>query len=370
MPTITNADKGAINKALKSTLLTDGPRLREFESKFAKYTGARYAVGISNATSALQLSLKSLNIGEGDEVIVPDLTFVATASAVLLTGATPVLADVDISDMNISINSIKNSLTKKTRAILPVHLTGQVCKIKEIVQIARKNSLAVIEDCAHAIGSSLNGKHVGTFGDAGCFSFYPTKNITTIEGGMIITNSKKIAQYANAARNHGITKSLLQRYSYGKPWDYDVLEPGYNYRLDEIRSSLGLSQLKMLTKWNLLRKRAFEYYNKKLSKIDGLITPITIKNSQHAYHLYILRIQEKFGSSRDKVFKKLLTCGIRTSVHYKPLHEFTIFKKKAKVYEDLKNTRKIYKEIISLPLFPQITKSEQDYVIDCLLKRR
>jgi len=357
----------SINKALTSTLLTDGPRLREFESEFAKYTGAKYAVGVSNATSALHLALKSLDIGTGDEVIVPDLTFVATANAILLTGATPVLADVD-DDLNISVESVKSSLTKKTRAILPVHLTGQVCKIKEVMQIARNNDLAVIEDCAHAIGSKLNDKHVGTFGDSGCFSFYPTKNITTIEGGMIITNSKKIAEYASTARNHGITKSLLQRYSHGKPWEYDVIEPGYNYRLDEIRSSLGLSQLDMITKWNLLRKKAFEYYNKKLSKIEGLITPNVIKNTQHSYHLYILRIHEKFGLSRDEVFKKLLKAGIRTSVHYKPLDEFTIFKKKAKRIADLKNTKKLYKEIISLPLFPNITKREQDHVIDCLLK--
>jgi dTDP-4-amino-4,6-dideoxygalactose transaminase len=259
-------------------------------------------------------------------------------------------------------------LTRKTKAVLPVHLTGQVCKIKEIMKIAKINNLAVIEDCAHAIGSKLDGKHVGTFGDSGCFSFYPTKNITTIEGGMIVTNSKRIAQYANAARNHGITKSLLQRYSHGRPWEYDVVEPGYNYRLDEIRSSLGTSQLGMIAKWNLLRKKAFEYYNKKLSKIDGLITPVVAKNTQHSYHLYILRIQEKFGLSRDGVYKKLLTAGVRTSVHYKPLHEFTIFKKKAKHMVDLKNTKKLYKEILSLPLFPHITKHEQDHVINCLMK--
>lgn len=365
MPKITDADRKAINEALKSTLLTDGPKLREFESKFAKYTGAKYAVGVSNATSALHLVLKSLNIGSGDEVIVPDLTFVATANAILLTGATPVLADVD-DDMNISVESIKDSMTRKTRAILPVHLTGQVCKIKEIMKLAQDSNLSVIEDCAHAIGSKLDGTHVGTFGDAGCFSFYPTKNITTIEGGMIITDSKKIAQYAGAARNHGITKSLLQRYSHGRPWEYDVVEPGYNYRLDEVRSSLGLSQLGMLTKWNLLRKKAFEYYNKKLSKTEGLITPTVIKNTQHSYHLYILRIQEKFRLSRDEVFKKLLAAGIRTSVHYKPLHEFTIFKKKAKCMVDLKNTKKIYREIISLPLFPHITRLEQNRVIDFL----
>ena len=185
LPEITNDDKKAILSALNQNLLTDGPKLREFETKFAKFTGAKYAIGVSNATAALQLSLKSIGIGKGDEVVVPDLTFVASANAILSTGATPVIVDVSKEDLNISVKSIKKSLTNKTKAIMPVHFAGKACKIDEIKIIAKKNNLKIIEDCAHAIGSRLRKKHVGIFGDAGCFSFYPTKNITTLEGGMV-----------------------------------------------------------------------------------------------------------------------------------------------------------------------------------------
>ena len=238
VPNIEPSDKHAIEIALKSTLLTDGPILKKFESDFSKFTGSKYAIGVSNATSALHLSLKSVGIEKDDEVIIPNITFVATANAVLYTGATPVLVDVNDNDINISIKSIEESITEKTKAIIPVHFAGKSCDMSAIQKLAKKNNLEIIEDCAHAIGTKFNKTHVGNFGKTGCFSFYPTKNLTTFEGGMIITNSKKIASKIRSMRNHGITKSLKERFSNGYPWDFDVSELGYNYRLDEIRSSL------------------------------------------------------------------------------------------------------------------------------------
>ena len=208
VPNIDNSDKKAIAIALKSNLLTDGPVLRKFEEEFSRFTGSKYAIGVSNATSALQLSLKSSGIGKGDEVIIPDITFVATANAVLFTGATPVLADVNEDDLNISINSIEKNITKKTKAVIPVHFAGKSCDMKSIQKIARDNDLKIIEDCAHALGTKFHKKHVGTFGETGCFSFYPTKNLTTFEGGMIITQSKKMAENLRGMRNHGITKII------------------------------------------------------------------------------------------------------------------------------------------------------------------
>ena len=366
LPQITNDDKKSINDALQLPLLTDGPKLRQFEKEFAKFTGAKYAVGVSNGTAALQLSLKAIGIGIDDEVIIPDMTFVATASAVLFTGATPVLVDVNKDDLNMAPNSIKNSITSKTKAILPVHFAGKICDMTEIKKIARKYGLFIIEDCAHAIGTKKKNKHVGTFGDAGCFSFYPTKNFTTIEGGMIITNSKKIAKYVNAARNHGLTKSLQQRFAKGKPWDYDVFEPGYNYRLDEIRSALGISQLRRIKKMNLQRKNIFKYYNLKLRSIKGITIPVLPPNEEHACHLYVLQIHKEYGMTRNDLFLKLLKNGIRSSVHYKPLHKFSVFKKLAKVHDSLINSKELYKKIISLPLYSQISKNEQDKVIHCI----
>lgn len=333
-PLITNSDKNSVLKTLNSSLLTDGPVLRKFEEAFAKFTGVKYAIGVSNATSALHLSLRVLGIGVGDEVIVPNMTFVATINAVILTGATPVIADVN-EDLNLSYKSVISSITNKTKVILPVHFAGKMCDMNVLTMIARKNNLLLIEDCAHALGSKLHKQHAGSFGDAGCFSFYPTKNITTIEGGMVITNSRKVAEHIRVLRNHGIAKSLSQRYNYGKPWDYDIIEPGYNYRLDEIRSSLGLNRLKSLVRLNQMRRKAFQYYSDKLKPIIG-ITPLTQSDSGHACHLYIIRVKKEFGTSRDKLYKKLLMRGIRTSVHYKPLSKFATYRKYVRVTTTLK----------------------------------
>ena len=363
VPDISKSDKLAVMNALNSRMLTDGPQLRKFERKFAKYTGSKYAVGVSNGTAALHLALKALGLKKGDEVIIPNITFVATANSVLLTGATPVLADVNYDDMNISLDSIKQNITSKTKAILPVHIAGKICKMTQIKKIAKKNNLLLIEDCAHAIGTKLNNKHAGTFGSIGCFSFYPTKNFTTIEGGMVITNSKRIAEYVTSARSHGLTRSLADRYSKGKPWDYDIINPGFNYRLDEIRASLGLSQLKRINSLNSKRFLASKYYSKQLEEIPGIITPEIFRNKEHTYHLYIIRIKNEFGQNRDVVFKELKKVGIHASLHYKPLHRFSAYKNLTKTYGRLDNSEQIYKESLSLPLYPSISKKQQDLVI-------
>lgn len=362
---ITKEDKKSVINALNNQILTGGPILEEFEKKFASFVNARYAIGVSNATSALFLSLKALGIGKNDEVIVPDMTFVATANSVIHTGAKPVIVDVDLSDLNISIESINNAITKKTKAILPVHFAGRPCNMKEIKKIIRDNKLFLIEDCAHAIGTMFNGKHVGLFGNAGCFSFYPTKNFTTIEGGMVITNSKEISEKIKILRNHGMTKTLQQRYKNGNPWEYDVIESGYNFRLDEIRSALGISQLKRIRINNRKRKLVAEYYSKNLKNVKGINIP-TNSYGIDSHHLYIIRINEKFNISRDELYKKLLDNNIISTIHYKPLHLFTAYKKFN--IKSLKNSKKIYEEILTLPFFPEISKKQQDKVIEIILE--
>ena len=364
-PQLLEEDKKAILKSLNSSMLTNGPVVNEFEKKFAKFTKSKYAVAVSNATSALHLSLISLGIGKGDEVIMPDLTFIATANSVLMTGATPVLADVTPDTFQISIDSIKKSITKKTKAILPVHLYGKSCDMNSIQKIAKKNNLKIIEDCAHAIGTKYKNKHVGTFGDTGCFSFYPSKNITTLEGGMIITNSKKLDENLRMGRNHGINRTLKDRYSSKYPWEYDIKQYGYNYRLDEIRSTLGINQLKRINKINNSRRDAFKYYCKKLSNIDGILLPSQDNLKEHACHLFVISIDKsKFGLDRNRIHEKLLKKGIYTSIHYKPLHLFTLFKKKSKIYDDLINSSKLYDQIISLPFYTSMPKNEQNIVIN------
>ena len=366
-PNITREDKKAIESALINQMLTDGPILEKFEKMFAKFTGAKYAIGVSNATSALFLSLKSIGIKKDDEVIIPNMTFVATANAVIHAGGKPVLIDVNLDDMNISVDQIKKAINKNTKVILPVHFAGKACDMIKIRKIVKDNNLHLIEDCAHAIGGKLNKKHVGTFGDAGCFSFYPTKNLTTFEGGMVITNSKKISETIKTLRNHGITKSYQDRFTKGKPWEYNVSVPGYNYRLDEIRATLGISQLKRITQNNLKRKKAALYYNSRLKNNKSVIIPKILKDEDHACHLYVLRFKKQGKFSRDDLFTKLLKNGIRSSVHYKPLHTFTAYKKNAKMFGKLINSKQIYKEIISLPLYPQITRKQQDLVLKNLV---
>ena len=369
LPEIKNEDKKVIIKSLNSSYLTDGPQLKKFEKKFAKFTNSRFAVGVSNATSALLLSLKAIDIQKGDEVIIPDMTFIATASAVILSGATPVLADIKRDDLTLMPESVEKCINSKTKAILPVHFAGFPCDMKRIKKIAKKNNLKIIEDCAHAIGTLYEDKHAGTIGDVGCFSFYPTKNITTLEGGMIITNNKKYFEYTKKARNHGITRSLDQRYSKGLPWDYDVMESGYNFRLDEIRSSLGINQLKRIKKINSKRKKICQYYNDGLGKIEGIYVPeLFPNNGERSCHLYIIQIGKKFSLSRNSLVKKLKASGITTTVHYKPLHEFSVMKKYAKIYDKLNNSKQVYKEILSLPLYLGLTMKEQDYIINQLRK--
>ena len=361
-PWISDEDKKIVKKTLTQSMLTLGPQLEKFENDFCKYSKAKYAVAVSNCTAALHLSLMALGIKKDDEVIIPDLTFVADANAILACNAKPVIVDINKENFFLSISNIKKNITKKTKAIIPVHIYGQVCNIEEILDVAKDNNLKVIEDCAHAVGTFHKSKHVGTLGNTGCFSFYPTKNITTAEGGMVITNSEKIAEKVRQLRNHGMTKSLKSRYSSEYPWIFDIKQPGYNYRLDEIRAALGITQLKRIKKINGLRKKASSYYNKNLQNIPGIILPDMVNDKTHSYHLYTIRVTKPYKLSRNQLFKKLKDNGIRTTVYWMPIHKYTAYRKFVKT-SNILNTTKIYDEILALPLFPNISKKHQDAVI-------
>ena len=361
-PWISRDDEKIISKTLKQSMLTLGPQLEKFESDFCKYSKAKYAIAVSNCTAALHLSLMALGIKENDEVIIPDLTFVADANAVLACNAKPVVADINKENFFLSISNVKKNITKKTKAIIPVHIYGQVCNIDEILDLAKDNNLKVVEDCAHAVGTFHKSKHVGTLGNTGCFSFYPTKNITTAEGGMVTTNSKEIAEKVRQLRSHGMTKSLKNRYSSEYPWVFDIIEPGYNYRLDEIRCALGVTQLKRIKTINKLRKKASLYYQKNLQNIPGILLPDMVNDNSHSYHLYTIRVTKPFKLSRNQLYKKFKNNGIRTTVYWMPIHEYAAYRKFAKK-SSIVNTTKIYDEILALPLFPNISKKHQDAVI-------
>ncbi len=343
--------------------LTNGPFLKKFEKNFARILKSKFSIGVTNATSGLHLAVKSLGIKKGDEVIVPTLTFAATANSVIYCGAKPILADIDERTFNISPEEIKKKITKRTKAVIVVHYGGQSCEMEKISNICKNKGVKIIEDCAHSLGTTFKKMKCGTIGKIGVFSFYPTKIITTAEGGMIVTNDSQIAKKINKLRSHAIDIPSDKREKDAK-WRYNIEELGFNYRLDELSAALGFSQLQRYNQANSKRQKIAKMYDDYLKKIDGITIPYRLKNSSHIFHLYTIKVGEEFPVSRDELFLKLAKKGIGASVQYTPLHKFPYMKN----FSNFKNNdfpvaNKIYDEIISLPLFPQMTKQQVNTVI-------
>lgn len=362
IPWITKEDKIAVSEALKSRWLTGGPRAVQFEKVFADYVGVEHAISVSSCTAALHLAMRVLNIKPGDEVIVPVFTFAATANAPIFCGAKPVFTDIDEKTFNISPDDILKRITPKTKAIIPVHYGGQACDMKEILEIAEDHKLHVVEDCAHSLGAKYENKKTGSLGTIGCFSFYPTKIVTTLEGGMITLNDENLARKLRILRVHGMSKNALDRES-DATWYYDVVDLGYNYRLNEVQAALGISQLQRVEEGIKRRIEAAHHYSKKL-RLEGIVLPYKAPHRSHIFHLYVIRVEkDKLGISRDELFKKLLNNGIGVSLHYTPLHLLSFYKR---FHKDGMNkfpvAERVYEQILSLPLFPTLTKKSMDFV--------
>lgn len=366
IPWITKEDKKAMIRSLEQRWLTLGPILSSFENEFSKYTTSPYSIGVSTATHALHLSLHALDIGPSDEVIVPTMTFAATADVASYMGAKPILADVDSDTYNISASNIRKKITKRTKAVIVVHYGGQSCDMDEIEHLCKEKGLRIIEDCAHSLGSKYKNKMCGTMGIMGCYSFYPTKIITTGEGGMVVTANKRIATRISSLRTHGMNITPVKRERKRK-WKYDILEMGYNYRMDEMRAALGLSQLKRVNTINKKRINIAKKYSRELGKIKGITIPITKDLRNHIFHLYTIKIEKDFPLTRDELFLKLSSKGIGTSVQYTPLHLMTYMKKKLNLkYEEYPVANKLKDQIISLPIFPTMELSQIEYVIETI----
>lgn len=366
LPWITSEDKKAVMKALKQRWLTNGPILRKFEKEVQKFVGTKYSSGVGSATHALHLVMKSLGIGPGDEVIVPTFTFAATANSVTYCGAKPILVDVDLDTFNISPTAIKNKITKKTKAVIVVHHGGQACEMDKISSITNNHGLYLVEDCAHALGATYRKKKCGSIGDAGCFSFYPTKIITTGEGGMVTTNNQSIFKKVVLLKNQGMNILPTKREKTAQ-WRYDVVDLGYNYRLDEIRSSLGVSQLQRVNEINKRRIMIAKKYDKLISKIKGISIPKTKSGRNHIYHLYTIKIMKDYPLTRNKLFSKLHGAGIGTSVQYYPLHLMSYFKKEYHGKADeFKVANRLKDEVLSLPIYPKMTTKQINYVVSFL----
>ncbi len=371
LPSISEAEIKAVTDVLRSGWLTTGEKTKEFEAKFAQYVSAKYAVAVSSCTAGLFLALKACGIKEGDEVLLPTWTFCATGNVCIHLGALPVLCDVD-DDFNISIDEIEKKRTKRTKAIIPVHFAGLPCsldKISFLAQASTKERLVVIEDAAHACGSEFMGEKIGHISDATVFSFYPTKNITTGEGGMVTTDSAEIYQKVSVLTRHGISKNAYERYRHLGDWYYEVVEGGYKYNLTDIQSALGLVQLSRVEEFIARRTEIAHRYTEAFKNLNEIIPPPGPKaKDRHSWHLYVIRlVRERLKISRNQFIEELKKRKIGTSVHFIPLHFHPYYAQKFGYRKgDFPRAEKFYEEIISLPLYPKMTDEEVDYIISAI----
>lgn len=361
--TIEQDDIQAVVDVLQSDFLTTGPKIAEFEQTVADYVGAKYAVAISNGTSALHAACFAAGIGPGDEVITTPLTFAASANCVLYCGGTPVFADVDPKTYNIDPEDIRRKITDRTKAIIAVHLAGQPCDMDAIHSIAREHGLIVIEDGAHALGSVYKGKKVGSMSDMTTFSFHPVKPITTGEGGMIVTDNEDFYKKMVLFRSHGITRDDSMMTRNDGPWFYQQFDLGYNYRITDIQCALGCSQMKKLDRFLARRKEIVARYNEAFADCDNIITPYQLSDTESGWHLYIVQVK---NCDRRQVFEAMREKGIGVNVHYIPVYMHPYYQEHGYENVHCANAEEIYSHIISLPLYPGLTSEQQDYVIDTL----
>lgn len=349
---IGSEEADAVRDVILSRWLTMGQVTQNFEIAFADFVQSKHAIAVTNATAALHLACLALDLGPGDEVIVPSLTFVATANAVRYVGATPIFADVrSLEDFNISPESIRALITPKTKAIIVVHYAGYPCDMPEIIAIAKEHGLAVIEDAAHAVGAELESQQMGTWGDIGCFSFFSNKNMTTGEGGMMTTNNTALAEKLGRLRSHGMTSLTWDRHK-GHAWSYDVVDLGFNYRIDELRAAIGLIQLGKVAVNNERRRELVKLYQNALSE---LVPQVGVPFQEHpgltAAHIMPVLLPE--NQNRVEFMDFMKKNGIQTSIHYPPIHTFSSFKDgtnwELPITEDVANRE------VTLPLYPAMT---------------
>ena len=358
--TIEEDDVQAVVDVLRSDYLTTGPKIAEFEKMVADYVGAKYAVAISNGTSALHAACFAAGIQPGDEVITTPLTFAASSNCVLYCGGTPVFADVDPKTYNIDPEDIRRKITDKTKAIIAVHLAGQPCDMDEIHKIAKEHDLLVIEDGAHALGSVYKGKKVGTLSDMTTFSFHPVKPITTGEGGMIVTDNEEFYKKMMLFRSHGITRDENLMTRNDGPWFYQQLDLGYNYRITDIQCALGCSQMKKLDRFLSRRKEIVARYNEAFADCENIVTPYQLPETESGWHLYIVQVK---NCDRRKVFEALREQGIAVNVHYIPVYMHPYYQEHGYKEIHCRKAEEVYSHIISLPLYPTLTEEQQEFVI-------
>jgi dTDP-4-amino-4,6-dideoxygalactose transaminase len=374
LPTFNQEEKDAISKVIDSGWVTTGPITNEFETKFSQYVGAKYAIAVSSCTAALHLSLAALGVKAGDWVITTPFTFAATANVILHLGAKPLFVDICADTFNVDPEKINSCLKKnirskrgKIKGIVVVHYAGLPCQMDAILLTAKKFGFFVIEDAAHALGSEYKGKKIGAISDATCFSFYPTKLITTGEGGMVAVDKKNIANRIRILSSHGITKSSWKRYSKENQWKYKIIFPGFKYNMTDLQASIGICQLSKLDYFIEKRREYCSIYDNFFKNLKEVCIPAEDSNVFHSRHIYPILLNTQFlRINRDEFMAKLKAMNIGTSVHFIPLHLHPVYKKLGYKKGDFPVCEHIYRRILSLPLFPAMTRSDIDDVVNAV----
>ncbi|MGB0383326.1 MAG: UDP-4-amino-4,6-dideoxy-N-acetyl-beta-L-altrosamine transaminase [Ardenticatenaceae bacterium] len=363
------ADIAAVSEVLRSDWLTTGPKVGEFEQLFAEFVGSQEAVAISNGTAALHAAIYALGIGPGDEVIVPPMTFAASANCVVYEGGTPVFADVEPDTLLIDPNQVAAKITSRTKAIVAVDYAGQPCDYDALQAIADRHGLAIVDDACHAIGGSYKQRSVGTLADLNTFSLHPAKHITTGEGGMITTDDAQLAQRMRVFRNHGITTDHRQRSMLGS-WFYEMVDLGYNYRITDFQCALGISQLRKLPAWVTRRQEIARRYDAAFAT-QPAVEPLHLQdNVSHAYHLYMIRLNlSHLRATRAEIFAALRAEGIGVNVHYIPVHLHPFYRERFGTAPGLCPVAEAaYEELITLPIFPRMSEQDIEDVIAAVTK--
>lgn len=355
-------DIAAVTAALKENYIATGPGIDAFEREFAEYAGAKYAVSLSSGTAALHACCYAVNIAQGDEVIVTPLTFAASANCVLYCGGTPVFSDVCADTYNLDPKLLEEKITDRTRAVIPVHFTGQPCEMDEIHEIAKRHNLYVIEDAAHANGAEYKGKKIGSLSDMTIFSFHPVKHMTTGEGGMVTTNNEELYHKIKAFRAYCITKDKdLFADKEDGPWHYEMQGLGYNYRISDVMCALGRSQLKKMDRFVEKRKEIAFRYQQELSDVPGVILPYQKEGCSSSWHLYTIQIE---NGKRREVYNRMKEAGIGVDVHYLPVYKHPYYQEHGYGGTICRNAETIYDRILSIPIYYRLSEEEQTYVID------
>lgn len=365
-PFVTDDELNEVCETIRSGWWTTGPKAKKFESEFNSYIGSKFSIAANSWTAAAHLALEAIGLRSGDEVIIPAMTFTATAEIICYFNAKPVIVDVLPDTLNIDTNKLEEAITSRTKAIIPVHYGGQPCDMDEIIEIAKKYNLIILEDAAHAIPSSYKGKRIGTISDITCFSFYATKSLATGEGGMICTENEEIAKRSSIMRLHGINSDAWKRYTAEGSWFYEVIAPGYKYNFTDIQAALGLAQLKKVDYLWRCRNEISDFYNRNFNN-NELIELVTIKNDRiSSYHLYPILLKiENLTITRSQFIEELKKMGVGCSVHFIPLylHPYyrDTFNLSPKCYPI---SQALYQQLITLPIWPGMSEIQLQRVVE------